>query len=161
MEYRRFDPLSCRGWDDQCIVPRLSWITRRCFSGALAAAGRAIIHRAAADTEHRILWFDDRAGPVLVRTAIARFVVVGGAAGCDLHDPKRLYLLFHRPSAGYLPSRGRARAGSPAAADFLHHFWSFSLCARGGVAAAMVAEPMRRSNVLPFPRSVRPHAAED
>src|SRR4030088_1309058 len=145
MEHRRFDPLNYQGRYDQCIVSRLSWITGRCFSGALAAADRAILRCAAVDAEHRVLWLDDRAGVVLVRAAIARFVVVGGAAGRDLHNPKRLYLLLYRSSAGNIRSRGKACAGSPAAADFLHHFWSFSVRARGVVATAMVAEPMRRS----------------
>src|ERR1700722_15542212 len=110
MEYRRLDPLRHQGLDRQCFVPGLSWIARRCLSGALATAGQAIIGRAAVDAEHRILWLDDHPVVVRLRAAIARGVVVGDIAGCDVYDPKRLYLLFRRPPAGGLPPRRTARA---------------------------------------------------
>ena len=125
MECRGFDSLGYPGRDRQCIVPWLSWITRCRFSGALAAAGRAIIRNTVVDTQHRVLWLDDYPLAVRVRAAITRCVVVGRAAGCDLCDSKRLYLLFRRSFAGYLPSRGKTRAGQQAAAGFPHRFRSF------------------------------------
>ena len=60
-----------------------------------------------------------------------------------------------------LPSRGKARAGSRAAAGFLRHFRSFSVRAGGAVAAAMAAQFVRRSDIAAFPGPVRPAAAED
>src|ERR1700675_3874817 len=88
-------------------------------------------------------------------------MVVGHAARRDLYDPERLYLLFRRSSLGNGSARRKARAGQQTAADARRHVRCSAVRARRGVAAAMVAESVRRSDLFPVSQPVAAEAVED
>ena len=94
--------------------------------------------------------------------AIAGVVVVDHANGCDLYDPKRLYLLFRRSPPGQLSPRGKAGAGSASCCRSSPSFLA-SCCA----CSAEIWQPqwLRSLCAAPtyflFPGPARTHAAED
>src|SRR5579871_366703 len=127
----------------------------------MAAGDRPVLSGAVVDAEHRILRFDDRAGAVLVRAALARAVVGGRDPGCALHRAQRLCLFLRRPLACALFLRGEAGAAEQAVAGSRRRGRHCGVRDRRDLAAGLAEGDLRQSDPSAVSRAVRTHATED